>query len=112
MRLPASTVTIESVGPALPNGLVPIMLAATNTSLYVTLTCAVAGRFSVRAEGIWPPRLLPLIRAWCCRQQNAFLMAQNQPPPLILFLPWGEFGASQLATLKSSLRVEHLQENL
>ena len=39
-------------------------------------------------------------------------MAQNQPPPLILFMPWGEFGASQLATLKSSLRVEHLAENL
>lgn len=39
-------------------------------------------------------------------------MAQNQPPPLILFMPWGEFGAPQLATLKSSLRVEHLQENL
>ena len=63
MRLPASTVTIESVGPALPNGLVPIMMTATNTSLYVTLTCAVAGRFSVRAEGIWPPRLLLLIPA-------------------------------------------------
>ena len=44
---------------------------------------------------------------------NAFLLEAGEPK-VIDFVSWGKSGmdATQLALLKSSLRVEHLQENL
>eukprot|EP01048_Picozoa_sp_COSAG05_P004575 COSAG05_NODE_251_length_12871_cov_4.691669_9_plen_339_part_00 len=68
-----------------------ITLTTTATALYVVLTTAAAGRFS----------------------DNAFLLEASEPK-VIEFVSWepGGMDATQLAVLKSSLRVEHLQENL
>ena len=68
-----------------------ITLTTTATAMYVILTAAAAGRFS----------------------DNAFLLEAGEPK-VIDFVSWGKSGmdATQLALLKSSLRVEHLQENL
>ena len=68
-----------------------ITLTTTATALYVVLTTAASGRFS----------------------DNAFLLEAGEPK-VIEFVSWkpGGTDAMQLAVLKSSLRVEHLQENL
>ena len=68
-----------------------ITLTTTATALYVVLTTAATGRFS----------------------DNAFLLEASEPK-VIEFVSWtpGGMDATQLAVLKSSLRVEHLQENL
>ena len=68
-----------------------ITLTTTATALYVVLTAATAGRFS----------------------DNAFLLEAGEPK-CIEFISWkpGGMDGTQLAVLKSSLRVEHLQESL
>eukprot|EP01052_Picozoa_sp_SAG31_P019323 SAG31_NODE_1404_length_8479_cov_2.258760_2_plen_381_part_00 len=68
-----------------------ITLTTTATALYVVLTSAAVGRFS----------------------DNAVLLEVGVPQ-VINFVSWnaGGLDAAQLAVLRSSLRVEHLQENL
>jgi hypothetical protein len=68
-----------------------ITLTTTATALYVVLTTAAVGRFS----------------------DNAILLEAGVPQ-VIDFVSWnaGGLDAAQLAVLRSSLRVEHLQENL
>jgi hypothetical protein len=74
------------VGAASPRG-VPISLHTTATALFVTLTTRAAGRFS----------------------DNAFLLTPSPNATIVTFLPWGELDE---ATLRASLRVEHLQQYL
>ena len=87
LRLPAANVT-ATVGAATAAGTVPITLRTNATALFVVLTSQAAGRFS----------------------DNSLLLEAGAAT--VDFISWEEFGASQLATLKSSLRVEHLAENL
>ena len=91
MRLPAAVVTAVVGQPMAAGTTVPITMHTTATALYVVLTSAVQGRFS----------------------DNAFLLLPGEPMT-VDFVSWkaGGMDAAQLAVLKSSLRVEHLQENL
>ena len=94
-RLPKAVVT-ASVGElvALPSplakstrgGTVPITLSTNATALYVVLTTRADGRFS----------------------DNAFLLEAGMAT-VVDFLPWGPL---DLQLLKTSLRVEHMAENL
>lgn len=91
MALPAANVT-ASVGDLegrAAGGLVPITLHTTGTALYVVLTTAAAGRFS----------------------DNAVLLERGETKT-IDFVAWPVLDAAGLALLKSSLRVEHLADNL
>ena len=91
MKLAAAVVSVAVGLPAGAAG-VPLTLTATATALYVTLTTLASGRFS----------------------DNSFLLQTTSAsaPTIVYFLPWGEFGAPELALLKASIRVEHLQENV
>ena len=97
MLLPASsnvTVTVNvgevSTDPLSGAGAsVPIKLTATATALYVVLTTAANGRFS----------------------DNALLLEAGVPTA-VEFIGWSAVDAAALALLKSTLRVEHLAENL
>ena len=92
MKLPAAIVSVVVGEPAAGTAGVPLTITSTATALYVTLTTLASGRFS----------------------DNSFLLQTTSAstPATIYFLPWGEFGATELALLKSSIRIEHLQENL
>jgi hypothetical protein len=87
MTLPASSVSI-SVADKPPPGAetVEIVLMTTATALYVVLTTQAAGRFS----------------------DNVLLLEAGEPRSL-RFLAWGELDYD---LFKSSVRVEHLAENL
>jgi hypothetical protein len=106
MRVPAASVTVEvGVPGAAHNGNVPITVSSNATALYVTLTTLAAGRFSNNVFLLGTPT----------EQQsgNGVAMAAGVPfTAVVSFEPWGFFGPAQLALLKSSLRVDHLAENL
>ena len=88
MRLPMSNVTATIGSRDSTTGHVPITLRATHTALFVTLTTLAAGRFS----------------------DNVFMLRGGKDyARTIWFIPWEE---QQEALLRSSLRVEHLRENL
>lgn len=91
MRLPPATVTAQ-VGQLNTSGSprVAVSLSATATALYVTLTTLAEGRF----------------------EDNAFRVLPGNDSATTAFVPWGYFGPDQLELLRSTLRVEHLQENL
>ena len=91
MKLPATTVTATVGKPAaaVPDQ-VRITLTAPHTAMFVVLTTAAEGRFS----------------------QNMVLVEAGKPLT-IPFMSWnGAFDETSLALLKSSLRVEHLVDNL
>jgi hypothetical protein len=85
--LPSAAVT-ATVGDKQADDAVPITLTANATALYVVLTTRAQGRFS----------------------DNAFLLEVGQT--VVEFLPWTELDTEGMALLKSSLRVEHLAQNL
>jgi hypothetical protein len=85
--LPATAVT-ATVGAKHSDDTVPITLTANATALYVVLTTRAQGRFS----------------------DNAVVLEAGQK--VVEFLPWSELDAQGVALLKSSLRVEHLVQNM
>ena len=87
MRLPAANVTVTIAAAAA--GTAAITLSSNATALYVVLTTAAPGRF----------------------EDNSVLLERGYPLT-IGFVPWGESDPFDLALLKSTLRVEHLAENL
>jgi hypothetical protein len=90
MHLPNTTVTV-SVGKRETGGTsVALTLNATAPALFVVLSTKAAGRFS----------------------QNAFLLQAGDMQQVVDFLPWGDFGAAEEALLRSTIRAEHLAENL
>ena len=90
LTLPAANVSF-GLGPLASNGTVPIVLHATESALFVTLTTQAAGRFS----------------------DNAFLLLPGATRT-IDFLPWEGGGLNEdgLSLLHSTLRIEHLQQYL
>ena len=84
MVLPTATVSAITASVANVDGTVDIGLTTDKTALYVTLTTQASGRFS----------------------DNAFALISAAT---VRFIP---FGALDLKLLRSTLRVEHLQENL
>lgn len=87
MTLPASSVSITVMDKPPPRAeTVEIVLTTTATALYVVLTTQAAGRFS----------------------DNVLLLEAGEPRSL-RFLAWGELDYD---LFKSSVRVEHLAENL
>ena len=75
--------------------MVPITLRAQGgAALYVTISTLAAGRFS----------------------RSAMLVVEENESVVVDFISWAEgaaeIKAAELALLKSSLRVEHLQQNL
>ena len=87
MTLPASSVSITVADKPPPGAeTVEIVLMTTATALYVVLTTQAAGRFS----------------------DNVLLLEAGEPRSL-RFLAWGELDYD---LFKSSVRVEHLAENL
>ena len=86
MRLPPASVTASAAQAANPDNSVNISLRTDRTALYVTLTTLAAGRFT----------------------DNAFALTADA---VVRFVPFGG-GAADLPLLRSSLRVEHLQEHL
>jgi len=85
MAVPAATVAVASVGAAPEaDGSIAITLSASAPAMYVTLTTLAQGRFS----------------------DNSFAVPQGETK--LSFIP---FGAPDVDTLKSSLRVEHLAGN-
>jgi hypothetical protein len=90
MTLPLAEVTWTVGEVATGSDRVGISLSANATALYVVLTTAAPGRFS----------------------DNGFLLEHGRPT-VIDFISWdGELNSTKLALLRSSLRVEHLAENL
>ena len=99
MLLPANADVSATVGDVVSAaGEIPISIATTATAMYVVLTTLANGRFS----------------------DNAFLLEAGGAPRTIMFIPWGDAAGAAgspaiqrtLALLKSSLRVEHLAQNL
>jgi hypothetical protein len=90
-RLPFANVTATVGDKPSGNGeQVPITLKASATAMYVVLTTAAPGRFS----------------------DNAILIEGGQSV-VVDFISWdGPMNATGLELLKSSLRVEHLADNL
>jgi hypothetical protein len=84
MQLPKASVKMIV---AKTDGRIFITVTSTATAMFVVLTTAASGRFS----------------------DNAFLLEQGKTRQ-IFFHPWTE--EDQFGLLKSSLRVEHLGENL
>ena len=92
MRVPPAAVTaaVGELAPDSPTS-VPLTITTNATAVWVVLSTLAQGRFS----------------------DNAFLVHPGQDPaPEIHFMPWGEFGPKEHELLKTSLRVEHLAENL
>ena len=89
LRLPPANVT-ATVGAATAAGTVPITLRTNATALFVVLTSHAAGRFS----------------------DNSLLLEAGAAT--VDFISWeaGGVDSTQLALLRSTLRVEHLAENL
>merc|ERR1712032_1715331 len=87
MRVPDAAVSAE-IGVATAD-MVPISLSTNATALFVMLTTLAQGRFS----------------------DNAFMLEAGTPRT-ISFIAWDELNSEMIALLKSSLRVEHLAENL
>ena len=89
LRLPAASVT-ATVGAVTAAGTVPITLRTNATALFVVLTSQAAGRFS----------------------DNSLLLEAGAAT--VDFISWeaGGVDSTQLALLRSTLRVEHLAENL
>jgi len=101
MRIPLKATVTAQVGAFDPaRSTVPITLQASDTALYVTLTTLVAGRFSDNAF------LLKKTGSTAAADRSSAATAT------VDFIPWGEFGAQEAKLLSSSLRVEHLAENL
>lgn len=85
MQLAPAKVTFTVADTASADGSVAITLYTDKPALYVTLTTLAQGRFS----------------------DNAFFMPSGKQA-IIQFIPFG--GAADIATLKASLRLEHLAE--
>ena len=99
MQLPPAKVTAAVVSDDVANdggsvaGEIQVNVSTTATALYVVLTTLANGRFS----------------------DNAFLLEASSSPRAIQFVPFAAAKsdpAATLALLKSSLRVEHLAENM
>ena len=88
MQLADASVT-ATVGKPTKDGLVSISVEGNATAMFVVLTTKAEGRFS----------------------DNAFLLEHGAARE-ILFYPWKELDAAMLSLLRSSLRVEHLAENV
>ena len=88
MQLAKSTV-LAIVGNRTAEDKVDIVLSASAPALYVVLTCTLEGRFS----------------------DNAFLLEATTPRS-VSFIAWSKLDEDQMALLTSSLRVEHLADNL
>lgn len=117
MHIPPQPAVTAQVGALDPStGRVPITLQAKDTALYVTLTTLAAGRFSDNAF-----LLLPTTTGGE-DGGNAHVAEKREPiqrfataadgSTVLEFIPWGEFGEAEAKLLASSLRVEHLAENL
>jgi hypothetical protein len=93
MRVPDATVNATVSAQTTPAGTARVTVSANATALFVVLTTQAQGRFS----------------------DNSFLLeAGRQNAREIEFIPWNDEGldAKAMALLRSSLRVEHLSENL
>ena len=88
MELAHASVT-ATVGKPTKDGLVSISVTSSATAMFVVLTTKAEGRFS----------------------DNAFLLEHGAARE-ILFYPWKELDEAMLSLLRSSLRVEHLAENV
>jgi hypothetical protein len=121
MRIPSQAAVTAKVGAFNPTtGRVPIALQATDTALYVTLTTLAAGRFSDNAFLLLPATniLGPSLEADNNANETGHdeatssLTTTDDDESSVEFIPWGEFGETQAQLLASSLRVQHLAENL
>ena len=99
MKLPADASVTATVGAVVPKtGEIEILLSAKATAMFVVLTTLANGRFS----------------------DNAFLLEAGTNTTVVTFIPWGSAAGAPgspalqktVALLKSSLRVEHLAQNL
>jgi hypothetical protein len=89
MQLPNANVTAVVGRQTAPNR-VDILLTASATSLYVVLTCSVSGRFTDNA-----------------------LMLESGKPRTVEFVSWAaDLSTHDVASLRSSLRVEHLAQHV
>jgi hypothetical protein len=87
MEVPKASI-IATFGKIIGNE-VMITLSSTATAVYVVLTTLAEGRFS----------------------ENAFVLEADTPRD-VSFVSWGELDIDKMALLRSSLRVEHLSDNL
>ena len=126
MVLPHATVTVKVANAMDADGRVPLTLTTNATALYVTLTTVVSGRFSDNAFLLLASGTEPAANeqggereqgartgsAQAKNGERATISPRAANGAAIYFIPWGAFGAEQHALLRSSLRVEHLQDNL
>ena len=117
MRIPPKPVVTAQVGALDPStGRVPITLQAKDTALYVTLTTLVAGRFSDNAFLLLPTTTGgdhgASVHVADNREAIQRFATAADGSTILEFIPWGEFGEAEAKLLESSLRVEHLAENL
>jgi len=110
MTLPSAAVTALVADKHNEDGSVNITLSTDRPALYVVLTTRAQGRFSHNAFA-----LVPLASA----SEQAALFFHGHAPgevgevskAVVRFWPFGS-DAADIAALKSSLRIEHLQQNM